>query len=145
MANVFDVAKYIIDKTGQIETIKLNIIAYYCQAWYLVWFDKPLFPEEIQAWASGPAVPALFDKHGEIDDIDQSFDIGGDINNLTDIEKEIIDFVLNLYGDERTWYLVDITQLEPPWITARGDTEPGHICSNIIPHMSMYEYYISLL
>lgn len=36
MANVFDVAQYIRDKTGQISTIKLQKLVFYSKAWSLV-------------------------------------------------------------------------------------------------------------
>lgn len=57
MANVFDVAQYIVNKTGRISSIKLQKLVYYSKAWSLVWDDDPLFTEEVQAWAHGPVVP----------------------------------------------------------------------------------------
>ena len=46
MANVFDVAKYILEKQGDMSTMKLQKLCYYAQAWSLVWDDRELFPEE---------------------------------------------------------------------------------------------------
>ena len=63
MASVFDVAKYVLKKTGQITTMKLQKLVYYCQAWSLAWDGKPLFPEEFKAWANGPVCQELFVKH----------------------------------------------------------------------------------
>ena len=54
MANVFDVAKYIIEKQGQLTAMKLQKLVYYSQVWTLVWDEEPLFPEVIQAWGKGP-------------------------------------------------------------------------------------------
>jgi hypothetical protein len=34
--------------------MKLHKILYYCQAWSLVWDDKPLFRERIEAWVTVP-------------------------------------------------------------------------------------------
>ena len=56
--SVYDVAAYIVKKTGQISTMKLQKMVYYCQAWSLVWDEKPMFKEKIEAWANGPV--ALF-------------------------------------------------------------------------------------
>lgn len=56
MANVFDVAKYILVQRGEMSTMKLQKLCYYCQAWSLVWDDKPLFEEEFQAWANVPCM-----------------------------------------------------------------------------------------
>ena len=45
MATIYDVAKYILDKKGQLTTMKLQKLLYYTQAWTLAWDDKPLFDE----------------------------------------------------------------------------------------------------
>ncbi|WP_412693926.1 type II toxin-antitoxin system antitoxin SocA domain-containing protein [Clostridium sp. AF22-10] len=65
MANVFDTAKYILEKSGSMSTMKLQKLCYYSQAWALVWDDAPLFNEDFQAWANGPVCPELFIKHRE--------------------------------------------------------------------------------
>lgn len=68
--SVFDVAEYILEKhaaehpeSPQMTTMKLQKLVYYCQAWHLVWDGRPMFPEEIQAWASGPVCPAPYEVH----------------------------------------------------------------------------------
>ncbi|CUP62134.1 Uncharacterized phage-associated protein [Anaerostipes hadrus] len=43
MANVFDAAKYILERLGEMSTMKLQKLCYYAQAWSLVWDDVPLF------------------------------------------------------------------------------------------------------
>ena len=63
MASVFDVAKYVLEHTGQITTMKLQKLVYYCQAWSLAWDGKPLFPEEFRAWANGPVCKELYERH----------------------------------------------------------------------------------
>ena len=61
--DVLDVVKYILHKLGATRVWKLHKLAYYCQAWSLVWDDEPLFKEDLQAWANGPVCPELFRKH----------------------------------------------------------------------------------
>lgn len=61
MVNVYDVAEFILRKFGSMTAMKLQKLVYYCQAWSLVWDEKPLFPERIEAWANGPVVRELFD------------------------------------------------------------------------------------
>ena len=143
MANVFDVAEYILLKKGEMTTIKLQKLVYYSQAWCLVWTEKPLFPEEIQAWANGPVVPVLYNKHKGEFKVDSSFDFGGDVNNLTDDEKDTIDHVLDYYGNAKAWQLADLTYREDPWKNARGDIPISHKSKNIISNSSMIEYYKS--
>src|SRR5260221_11586367 len=61
--SVFDVAAYIIKKMGPVSAMKLHKLIYYCQAWSLVWDERPLFQEKIEAWANGPVIRDLFVFH----------------------------------------------------------------------------------
>ena len=144
MATVFDVAKYILKKQGPTTTVKLQKLVYYCQAWSLVWDEKLIFRNKIQAWSNGPVVPTLFQAHKgklvvRVSDFPQ-----GDIRRLNRDEKETIDSVLGHYGNKSAQWLVDLTHLEDPWRDARKDCESGDRCSNEITTGSMMEYYSGL-
>ena len=142
MANVFDVAQYTLHKQDAMTTMKLQKLVYYCQAWSLVWDEKPLFTEEIQAWASGPVVRELYDVHKGMFIIPN---IGkGDVSNLNSEEKATIDSVLEAYGDKPAQWLADLTHMEEPWNEARKGIELGENCENEITQASMAEYYSSL-
>lgn len=142
MANVFDVAQYILGKQGPTTTMKLQKLVYYCQAWSLVWDEKPLFPEKIQAWACGPVVKELYNTHrGKF----TVFDIGkGSESNLDTTEKATIDAALSAYGDKPAQWLADLTHMEQPWNDARGGYRPGDNCEKEITLASMAEYYSSM-
>ena len=43
MADVFDVAAYILKKKKALTSMKLQKLVFYAQAWSLVWDEKPLF------------------------------------------------------------------------------------------------------
>ena len=43
MANAFDVAAYILEKKGEMTTLKLQKLVYYAQAWSLVWGRETSF------------------------------------------------------------------------------------------------------
>lgn len=43
MANVLDVAAYVLAKRGPMTAMKLQKLVYYSQAWHLVWDEEPLF------------------------------------------------------------------------------------------------------
>ena len=62
-ATVFDVAKYIAEKTGELTAMKLQKLVYYAEAWNLAWDGEPLFSENFEAWANGPVVPELYQRH----------------------------------------------------------------------------------
>jgi uncharacterized phage-associated protein len=144
MPSVFDVANYVLKQTGNLSTIKLQKIIYYCQAWSLVWDDDPLFPEKIEAWANGPVVRELFDAHKGKFKVGQD-DIHGCPEKLTPNQKETIDIVLKSYGNKPAQWLVDLTHLEEPWKKARGDAGPGDWCNCEISHADMAEYYSGIL
>jgi uncharacterized phage-associated protein len=63
MATVFDVAACILTKRGGMTAWKLQKLIYYSQAWSLVWDERPLFNERIEAWANGPVCPDLYAAH----------------------------------------------------------------------------------
>lgn len=86
MANVFDTAKYILEKSGKMSTMKLQKLCYYSQAWALVWDDAPLFDEDFQAWANGPVCPELFFKTKGMYSVNAKDETGGE-ENLTDDQK----------------------------------------------------------
>ncbi|WP_419659697.1 phage-associated protein [Desulfosarcina variabilis str. Montpellier] len=142
MANVFDVAAYILEQKGPMTTMKLQKLVYYSQAWSLVWDEAPLFPEEIQAWANGPVVRDLYDQHRGIYMISSM--TNGDPNKLTGTQKETIDAVLEFYGDKSSQWLVDLTHIEAPWKNARIGVPDLSRSNKAISLASMAEYYSSL-
>lgn len=142
MANVFDVAQYILQKQGKTTVMKLQKLVYYSQAWSLVWDEEPLFDEKIEAWANGPVVRELYEAHKgkfEIDSLEK-----GNPDNLTPEQTETIDAVLEAYGDQTAQWLSDLTHCEEPWSEARKGIPDGLTCSREIPLAFMHEYYSSL-
>lgn len=141
MANVFDTAKYILEKSGgSMSTMKLQKLCYYSQAWSLVWDDAPLFEEEFQAWANGPVCPELFYKTQGKFSVNASDENGGE-DNLSAEQKETIDIVLNHYGDHDAQWLSQLTHLEDPWKNARAGVPTGMGSNKTITKESMAEYY----
>lgn len=142
MANVFDVASYILERIGDMTAMKLQKLVYYSQAWSLVWDEAPLFPERIEAWANGPVVPSLYNLHrGEFNLSSLS---QGDSSNLIENQADTIEKVLEFYGDKSSQWLSDLTHQESPWIDARKGLAPGERSNKEITHAAMAEYYDSL-
>lgn len=138
MANVHDVAAYIIQSAGQMSTMKLQKLAYYAQAWNLVWVEEPLFDSEIQAWINGPVVWDLFDKHRGRFNVDAWPD--GDANGLTEPERLTIDAVLEAYGKFSGQQLSALSHQEDPWVEAReGMTQSQHSTATVsLDRMQQY-------
>lgn len=142
MTNVFDVAKYILNKQGKMTTFKLQKLVYYSQAWSLVWDETPLFKERIYAWANGPVCETLYKLHAGMFDIGESGINGrGTITNLNDKQKQTIDAVLKSYGHISGQRLSYLTHTEEPWVKARKGLSVGERGNQEITHASMYEYF----
>jgi uncharacterized phage-associated protein len=142
MADVLDVAQYILDKLGSMTAWKLQKLVYYSQAWSLVWDERPLFPERIEAWANGPVCPDLYATHrGQfiVQKIDNGYPSAIDKDG-----QDTIDAVLGYYGDKNSQWLSDLTHAEAPWKDARGDLPPGAVSNREITHEAMAAYYESL-
>lgn len=137
-----DVAAYILEKQGTMTAMKLQKLLYYSQAWSLVWDDAPLFPERIEAWANGPVVREVYDRHrGQF--VVSNWD-AGDARKLNKTQRETVDGVLAFYGRKPAQWLSDLTHSEEPWRDARGNLEDGDRGSSEILPSSMVEYYSSL-
>ncbi|MEL6470772.1 MAG: type II toxin-antitoxin system antitoxin SocA domain-containing protein [Cyanobacteria bacterium J06623_4] len=141
MATVFDVAEYILQKIGEMTAMKLQKLVYYSQAWSLVWDEAPLFAEPIEAWANGPVVPALYQKHRGEFKVRPSMKR---VPELSDTQKDTIDNVLEFYGGRTSQWLSDLTHMENPWIDARQGLAPGQRGNEVITHAAMAEYYEGL-
>lgn len=144
MATVFDVAKYIIEKQGEMSAMKLQKLVYYSQAWSLVWDDEKLFDEKIEAWANGPVVRDLYEAHKGQFKVCCSTLIDGDSGILSPDQRETIDSVIHAYGDKSAQWLSDQTHAELPWKQARKGLSDGDRGHAEIALDSMAEYYGSL-
>lgn len=143
MPTVFDVASYILNQYGPMNTMKLQKLVYYSQAWSLVWDEKPIFSQPVEAWANGPVVRALYEAHRGRFEIGPN-DIAGNPDALEGNQKETIDLVLGYYANKPTQWLVDLTHMEDPWSDARRGLPDTARSNNVITHAAMAEYYSSL-
>lgn len=118
--NVKDIAKKIIAQSnpdcGDIMTnMKLQKMLYYMQGFHLVFFDEPLFEDEIEAWMYGPVVPAVYEEY-------KAFGSGGldlkpdeAILSLNEEEEDMFNQVYEAYGQFSALKLMTMTHEETPW------------------------------
>lgn len=144
MATIFDVAKYITERTGEVSAMKLQKLMYYAQAWSLVWEEEPLFSNDFQAWANGPVLPTLYARHRSMFKVDSALFPEADSARLTEAERGNVDKVLAFYGDKTAQWLSNLTHQENPWLEARGDLAVGASSEAVIPQAAIHEYYSSL-
>ena len=144
MPNCFDVAKYILEKKGLLSPRKFQTLVYFSQAWHLAWFDEPLFKEPIQAWMSGPMVPALYEKYKGIYVLDSTMFIEGTTLNFSRQNYIAMDKVLDFYSEKDPDWVNDWVR-DDPWNDARRKVGPDNARgSEEISPRSMTEYYSSL-
>jgi uncharacterized phage-associated protein len=110
-----------------------------------VWEERRLFPEVIEAWANGPVVRELYNRHRGTLRVENSA-IFGDPELLELNERETVDAVLAAYGDKAAHWLSELTHQEDPWRLARErgglrDRERGNA---EIELGDMFEYYDGL-
>lgn len=142
MSTAAKVASYVLQQRGSMSAMKLQKLVYYSQAWHLVWEDKVLFEDKIEAWANGPVVPALYQLHkGKF--IVDSIDVEG--ADLDKSETSSIDAVLAHYALKSSFELSELTHREDPWLVARGDLAPGSRSNSEITLASLAEYYSGLV
>ena len=144
MANVFDVAKYILESKGSLSTWKLQKLCYYAQAWAIAWTAVPLFDKDFQAWSNGPVCPDLFKEHRGKFSVSAADFENGSSGNLNDDERDTINIVLRDYGDMQPYALRELSHSEMPWRLARGEYPDGARCQTVITKESMGDYYGSL-
>jgi len=143
--NIFNVAEFILEQKGSMSAMKLQKLVYYSQAWALVWDDKELFDNRIEAWANGPVSPELYDKHRNSYTIYPemfSLNVG---SSLSEEAKETISTVLEAYGDKSAQWLSDQTHEEQPWKEARRGLSDMARSNRIITCAAMAEYYGSIV
>lgn len=148
MADVIDVAEYVLNKVGEMTAMKLQKLVYYCQAWHLAWTEHTLFNEKIEAWRNGPVIPALFERHKGHFKLQPCFfhQDNSKADSLSAEEKNIIDRVLDYYGSKDPHWLSQLTHMETPWKIARAHSGHSHedrSLEEITPH-SIFEYYSTL-
>lgn len=125
-----------------ITTAKLHKLLYYVQGWHLAHFDEPAFPERIEAWMHGPACPAvetLYEGHWHRPIVDRIVSPP----RMDDRLRQLVDDVLELYGEDTGYSLHMRTRNEPPWKEARGDRDRhDDACTQEITLMSMKRFFI---
>lgn len=139
-----DVAKWFINATDResgdaITHLKVQKLLYYAQGWTLAYFGKPLFSEDMQAWAHGPVVVSVWDQYRDfgfqaIPEQKVTRKVSGDAADLLDSVNE-------RYGIYSAKRLEKMTHAEQPWMKARGALSPEARCTEVIPKGDMRAYF----
>lgn len=142
--NIYDIANFflrIVDREAgsTITPLKLQKILYYAQGYYLAINDEPLFNDEFQAWAHGPANIDIYDKYKKYGSCSIPFP-----TESINVSKDVVEFlsdIWNTFGIYDGKYLEDLTHKESPWLNARKGYSPSQKCQRIIKKEDMKAFF----
>jgi uncharacterized phage-associated protein len=128
-----------LDRGDGITNLKLQKLLYYAQAWFLAFYDRPVFPEPIEAWVHGPVVAVVFRRFKDYRWNPIAAPAGRE-RVAIGVDAHLNE-VLRVYGSFSATELERMTHFEGPWRAARGGI-PDHLPSRAeIPHKLMRDYY----
>lgn len=146
--NPVDLSKYVIkyvnDMGHEVSHLKLQKLIYYIDAWHYVLLEKPIIKENFEAWMHGPVVRQLWNYYKDVSTLNAILVVKDDDRITLDISEEqleVINDVLDEYGNKSAYYLECLTHEEKPWIAARIGFAPSDKCDRIISKALMKEFY----
>jgi len=120
----------------------LHVSTAECRVESLIHYKRPLFKEKIEAWAAGPVVRELFEKHKGLKFINDTKI--GDVENLSLERKTCVGWAIEKYGKLDGDTLSHLTHLEKPWRSVRkGLAENAH-SNQEISVKTILDYYSNL-
>lgn len=137
-----DVAKHLIASfsgKNAISNLKLQKLLYYSQAWHLVFYDKALFDDKIEAWVHGPVVRSVFGEYKI-----HRWNPIPNPGKKPDFPKEIqehLSEVIRVYGKFDAVSLERLTHQEDPWRDARKGLAPDEPSTRVITHEAMKKFH----
>jgi len=118
-----DVAQFILEEHGDLDTWKLQKLVYNVQAWHLAEYGSPAFDDEIQAFVDGPVARDLFAAHQNQKFVHRIWK--GDPKRVEDSVREMVRQVWDHFGSENGATLRELSHAEPAWIEAREGLKPN--------------------
>ncbi len=120
------IANYFIENTKSIDNLRLNKFVYIAYGLALVYKERELFKDRIEAWEYGPVIPAIYHEFKKYKDkkiIEQSYilDQNGKkefsfIDKKDKGAKEVLDAVIEIYGGMSVEKLLDFMhEKNSPW------------------------------
>lgn len=126
-----------------ISNLKLQKLLYYAQAWRLALHGNALFPERIEAWVHGPAVPPVY---GQFKGWAWQPITGNPVSpKFSAALNTHLHQVMRQYGPMTAYQLELLTHREHPWRDARKNLPANAPSNAIISHQSMRDFYRSQL
>ncbi|WCT67141.1 type II toxin-antitoxin system antitoxin SocA domain-containing protein [Bacillus cereus] len=122
-----EVANYLLYKNDDITPLALQKLLYYAQGFCKVFTGTYLFEDDCEVGSHGPVYRVIFNKYKvyQYDNLEVNYD---STNQLTQIEKEILDCVINTLGCYSGKSLEKMILFDLPWEVTHvelEDNDPG--------------------
>jgi len=150
MAKALDIAYELIrmasreDEPDFLTHMRLQKLLYYVQGWHLAMHEKPIFNDEIEAWAHGPVVRSVYDQFKHFDNkpiiLDEATSPKSKIGRG---ESDFVASVWEAYKGYSAWSLRQMTHNESPWKNARGGLDAAAKSTNKILRSDMQSFFRS--
>lgn len=136
------VAKYIVNKCGDITPLALQKLLYYSQAFYKLFADSYLFEQDCEAWVHGPVYRCIYDEYRKFGR--SSIEIDVDKVLLDEVEEYVVNSVVRYFGCYRGKILEEMTHCEKPWILTRKGLKKNEGCNRKIEKELIDSYFIDI-
>lgn len=151
MANIIDVAKFILDESArtsrpEVSTMKLQKICYFVQGWHLVINNgRPMFTEDFCAWKHGPVSTVLYDFcEDKVSVTTDSAEFANVTPELSDYQKDFIKKVFAACDPYTGLQLADMTSTHVAWQKAgAGMRKSGE--DNLISKESIHNDFVTIM
>mgnify|MGYP000084112738 CR=1 FL=1 len=140
-----DVANWFIGKlaeSGDVVThLKVQKLLYYSEAWNQVINGEELFDGQIQAWAHGPVVPEVFHEFKQHGWNPLPVPQENQIPKFSKKIENVLNQVIDTYGELPAKTLETMTHEDAPWIRARGGLDPEERCEVSISKEEIKKFF----
>lgn len=141
-------SNYILKHYGPMSHLKLQKLVFYCDAYSLAYFGKPLIEDNFEAWVHGPVCRRLYDSlkdksklYSDVAYTSDGDDADKEFASLTFDQQSLINNILSQLSSWSSFELEASTHQEDPWKNARKGYNEADKCSVLIKKDDMKEYY----
>lgn len=110
----WDVARYISNMI-EVDNLKMQKLLFYTQAVCLLKYNRPAFPDKIEAWDYGPVVPSVYNKLKKKDPPIKIRESGSTTAKGDPDAIYSADLVLGFWGKFSGVELINFTHSGKPW------------------------------
>jgi uncharacterized phage-associated protein len=145
MVNADSFSKALLQRAAErgieVDPLKLQKLTYYCQGYHLAAFGKPAVDAELNAWDHGPVVKEMYVAYQHFGSKPISLELQQDLfSQLEESVKRVIDWVLDMHGQFRSWDLRNQSHKEAPWM-AHYNPQIGCVDYQAISHEELSSFF----